>query len=366
MSILSAKIEEKIRSIKSEYHINKKVLHQGIKGSLNESEISSLIKDVIPSRYKLTKGFIENHNNEQSNETDIIIYDDEILPPYIKNDLSVIPVEAVKYAFEVKSTLDATELKTTIGKCSRLREIGGTSPTVLFAFSSDIKGSELARYKKNEDEFYTNPKISVLCVSGKAYYYKTVKEHYLKDVISKADWLEMMSSALNLDPIKALDEFLDISSKDEFLNALTRSQFALIIKCSVQATNHKNELNEKNLIFNGVNFSDIKFKVHKWIGIDAPSLELSNDVELSLLSGISNTLSKGNFGNYLLNAKNLEIKEFSICYEDMWGNLSSVDFDEDGLGYTTDEFRFSYSCSGAENGNLHEMNFHVNKSNHRD
>ncbi|HIC8860082.1 TPA: DUF6602 domain-containing protein [Aeromonas hydrophila] len=366
MSILSAKIEEKIRSIKSEYQINKKVLHQGLKGAFNESELSSLIKDVIPSRYKVTKGFIENHNNEQSNETDIIIYDDEILPPYIKNDLSVIPVEAVKYAFEVKSTLDATELKTTIGKFSRLREIGVTAPTVLFAFSSDVKGSELARYKKNENEFYTNPKISVLCVSGKAYYYKTVKELYLKDFISKTDWLKMMSSAINLDPIKALDDILDLSSKDEFLNGLTRSQFALIIKSSVQATNHRNGLSEKNLIFNGVSFSDIKFKVHKWIGIAGPSLELSNDVELSLLSGISNTLSKGDFGNYLLNEKDLEIKEFSICYEDMWGNLSSVDFDEDGLGYATGEISFSYSSSGTENGNKHEMIFHINKTNHCD
>ena len=83
-------------------------MHQGIKGGLNESELSDLIRDVIPKRYKFSKGIIENSRGEQSNETDVLIYDDEILPSYMKNELTFVPVEAVKYNFEVKSTLNAS------------------------------------------------------------------------------------------------------------------------------------------------------------------------------------------------------------------------------------------------------------------
>ena len=357
MSILSIKIKEKIRHIKHEYETNKLIQHQGVKGTFNESDLSNLIKDIIPSRFKITKGLIENYKSEQSNETDIIIYDDDILPPYIKNDLSVIPVEALKYAFEVKSTLNSTELKTTITKYINLRKIGGNAPTVLFAFASDIKGSELTRFKENENQFFTNPTISVICVSGKGYYYKTTNEYYLKDYFSNTDWMNMTTKAINLDPNQALDLFMSLIENNDFLNSLDRAQFALAIKASTQAQNHKNNLGENEIILNGVKFSEIKFKIHKWIGLDGTASKVNNDIELSLLSGISNTLSKGNFGRYLLNEKDLDIKVFAVCFEDMWGNFSSIDYNENGLNYNTDEFSFTYSTNGDEN--KHKIMFNI-------
>ena len=154
MSIISEKFNSKIITLKSNFEVNKDVMHQGIKGGLNEGELSSLIKEVIPQRYRITKGIIENSKGEQSNEADIFIYDDEILPAYIKSDLTFVPVESVKYVFEVKSTLNATELKTTISKFENFKSIGGRSPTVLFSFSSDIKGSELSRYIKQDINFF--------------------------------------------------------------------------------------------------------------------------------------------------------------------------------------------------------------------
>lgn len=157
MSIISEKFNAKISSLKRDFEVNKDVMHNGVKGGLNESELSSLIKEVIPQRYKATKGIIENSIGRQSNETDIFIYDDEILPPYIKNDLTFVPVEAVKYNFEVKSMLNDNELKTTIDKFENFISIGGRSPTVLFSFSSDIKGSELSRYKKMMIVFLQTP-----------------------------------------------------------------------------------------------------------------------------------------------------------------------------------------------------------------
>lgn len=331
MGVISEKFNAKISALKSDYEVNKDIFHQGLKGSLNENALSSLIKEVIPQKYKILKGIIENPNGEQSNETDFFIYDDEILPPYIKDDLAFVPVEAVKYAFEVKSTLNSTEIKTTIAKFKKLISMGARSPTVLFAFASDFQGSELDRYKKNDDKFYTYPSLMVLCVSNKGYYFKDTTEHYLKDHLSAEEL--MKNSSINIDPKEALSDLL---KNDAMLNRLSRSQFATIIKSSIRLDNQ----DYKDLTVNKVKYSEIKFKVHKWVGVESSD----NKVEMSLLSGVSNTLSKKSFGEYLLNNE-VEMKVFSICYEDMWGNLSMQDFDENGLSYDVDNVTYSYTSS---------------------
>lgn len=301
MNIIAKKINLKINELKSDFEVNKSILHQGVKGGLNESGLSLLIKDIIPQKYKVIRGLIENSEGQQSNETDIIIYDDEILPPYIKDDLAFIPVEAVKYNFEVKSKLNATELKTTIDKFKKFHKIGGKSPTVLFSFSTDLAGNELSRYHKYDKNFHTNPAISVLCVSNKGYYYKQISEYRLQDFLSKEKLIEKNKE---LDYI--CGQSMDVN---------------------------------QSLFINGISYSDITFKIHQWIGLDNdPSL--NNNIELSFLSGISNTLSKGCFGTYLINEDDLTPKILASCYEDMWGNISCKRFNEDGLDDNAVSFTF--------------------------
>jgi hypothetical protein len=60
MSIISEKFNSKINTVKSDFEVNRDVMHQGVKGGLNEGELSSLIKEVIPQRYRVAKGIIEN------------------------------------------------------------------------------------------------------------------------------------------------------------------------------------------------------------------------------------------------------------------------------------------------------------------
>jgi len=356
MGILHIKINNRITCLKQEYQNNKNVNHQGIKGSFNENELSELIEKVIPTRYIVTKGIIENSKDEQSNETDIIIYDNDILPRYVKNDLSFIPIEAVKYVFEVKSTLNATELKTTIDKFDNYKKMGGISPTILFAFSSDIQGNELERYCKNDENFFVNPMISVICVSDKSYSYKTVEEHFLKDYFTNEEWLELWSKNGGLNINEAFSQADEIFTDNEVLEQMNRAQFALAIKASIQLDGHKRTLNDRNLIINDIEFNKIKFKIHKWIQV-----KISNDIEnleiLSFLSGISNTLSKEAFGKYLLRNENNNFKICAVCYEDMWGNMSCKDFDPNGLSYDVNTLSFSFQ-SDAEN-NIHKIIFNI-------
>lgn len=328
MSVISEKFNAKISTLKSDFEVNKDIVHQGVKGGLNESELSSLIKEVIPQKYKISKGIIENAKGEQSNETDFFIYDDEILPPYIKNDLAFVPVEAVKYVFEVKSTLNSTELKTTIEKFKKYADMGGSAPTVLFAFSSDIQGSELARYMKAEAKFYTCPFIMSLCISNKSYYFKHTEKKYLKDFLTKEEILRQANSKGGLE--------LNVDG----------------MNISVESKNFRFGSEDSKLVINGINYTEITFKVHKWIGIE----HSNNTVELSLLSGISNTLCKETFGEYLLHNNNHDIKIFSVCYEDMWGNLSGQDFDQNGLKYNPDNVSFTFSSTKDRHKIIFTMN----------
>ncbi|HDH1443980.1 TPA: hypothetical protein PIU06_003912 [Klebsiella quasipneumoniae subsp. similipneumoniae] len=344
MSIISEKISSRIKTLKQEYTVNKNVEHQGVKGGLNEVELIKIIKDVIPRKYEISRGIIENSHGDQSNESDIIIYDNEILPPYINNDLAFVPIEAVRYNIEIKSTLTVKELKTTIEKFRKFRSIGGKSPTVLFAFSSNAKKSELSRYYDNDTNFLANPAIGVLCISDKCYYYKHTEIKYLKDYFSNFDMLKAFMKDDNIMISDFTDAIQDILKNDELLSSLTRSQFALLLQSSILAKEITSDLDTKKLTINGLNFDKITFKIHQWIGVECND----NDVELSFFSGISNTLSKETFGDYLLNERKAEPKVFSICCEDMWGNLSCQKFDKNGLSDEFKNLNFSFQSSAEE------------------
>lgn len=212
---------------------------------------------------------------------------------------------------------------------------------MLFSFSSDIKGSELKRLKNYEQSFFINPSVSVLCTSNKSYYYKSVTEHNIKDYLSNSEFLKLFQKASGIDLDGAIEEMRELMSNDVALTQMSPSQFASSIQGMIRMNAHSASFDDKELTINGLKYSEITFKVHKWVGVEVDS----NEVELYFLSGISNTLSKGNFGQYLLNSAVNEPKVFAVCYEDMWGNLSCQDFDENGLDYDSNTVSYSFKLS---------------------
>lgn len=194
---ISQIVNRKIDFLKSSYDANKHVNHQGIKGSLNEVLLLELIRDVIPAKYKFTNGIIQDSKGFQSNESDII-YDNEILPAIILgSNLGFVPAESVKYTFEVKSTLDATEIKTTIEKFSNLLKSSGyRGRNSLFSFSSDLKSkSELQRYQENDKKnFQIAPIVKILMISEKGYYFFNSLRMYLKDLIEKNEFAKIANN----------------------------------------------------------------------------------------------------------------------------------------------------------------------------
>jgi hypothetical protein len=80
--------------------------HKLTKGELRELFVANVLKHFLTNQFEVGAGIIINQKEEQSNQTDIIIYDNRILPPFIKEqNIGVYPAESVVGVIEVKSRL---------------------------------------------------------------------------------------------------------------------------------------------------------------------------------------------------------------------------------------------------------------------
>ena len=167
------------------------VTHTGLKGQLREVVIRDLFRPLFPDDIGLGTGEIITSTNQHSQQQDVIIYDKRILPPILlEHNTGVFPLEAALYAIEVKSTLNAHELKTSHKSAKMLQEFDYlparyydvhnniiSKPmahliSAIIAFDSDLSPdgkTEVERYKEVDGE--QKPAIKVICVVGKGYWY---------------------------------------------------------------------------------------------------------------------------------------------------------------------------------------------------
>lgn len=313
-------INQKINSLKSFYLTHKHIVHSGVKGTLNEILLHELIKDIIPIKYQITKGIIQDYTGKQSNESDIVIYNPEILPSCLfGNNLGITPAEAVNYVFEVKSALNAKELQSTIEKFKNLKKLQGfKGSSALFAFDSDLQrnSNEFKRYANYDKNFFRNPATTVLVIANKGYYYFTYNKYFAKNSLSKQE---------------VIKQFFE----NNFDNKITLDSNIT--------------LEDKKLIINGIDYDDIYYTNYSWHGItvdDGENCEL-----LGLLSGISNTLSVEKFGKYLLDLCDKRMTTYSFYVEDMWGHESYKKIDFNGFDIDTLKLGFNLTVNqeGSQN-----------------
>jgi hypothetical protein len=166
------------------------VVHAGLKGQLREILIRDLMRPLLPVDVGLGTGVIITTDNRQSSQQDIVLFDKRILPPILLERISgIFPIESVLFTIEVKSVLNATELKTSHDNAATLDQFPYHSGTyddidnsqpqkcihlipALFAFDSDLDGrgkTEIERY--NEILGDGEPAIKSLCVVGRGNWY---------------------------------------------------------------------------------------------------------------------------------------------------------------------------------------------------
>ena len=178
---ISVIIGNLIRDVNSITDLN----HPGIKGTLVESFNKNILGSFLTSQFGVGYGVIVNHLGVQSAQTDIIIYDKRILPPFIiAGDLGAYPIEGVIAAIEVKMQLDKTKLLQAEKSAKKLQNIvfdrktclldyakypGMCCPPLCAVLSFGVSGlTDLDSFKKGKIWIDKNIKhLFAICVANK-------------------------------------------------------------------------------------------------------------------------------------------------------------------------------------------------------
>ena len=136
-----------IEKVKSLSELN----HKLTKGELKELFVSDILKLFLTKQFGIGTGIVVNQKGEQSHQIDIIIYDNRILPPFIKEKhLGLFPAECVLCTIEIKSNLRKIDLRDAERKAENL--------------IADIYNPESTIYK--DDYIYFKPICAVLGFYG--------------------------------------------------------------------------------------------------------------------------------------------------------------------------------------------------------
>jgi hypothetical protein len=190
----------RIRSIVAASIAIDSIIHEGLKGRIREMFVDDLIAPLLPSFVGVGTGKIIDSEGGQSGECDVVIYDRDKMPTLMLGQREALfPIESVLYSIEVKTTLNANELRAATSKAKQIKELKNLPPrypdgegynTVLriqkeslrpapicclFAFGTDMKGgskTELQRYQEISDNNKDGvPYITSLCVVDRATYW---------------------------------------------------------------------------------------------------------------------------------------------------------------------------------------------------
>jgi len=86
--------------------------HALFKGRLREILITELIRPFLLPQFGVVTGLIVDQDGRQSNQIDVIIYDERVVPPLMLSaSEGIVPCHSVLATIEVKSRLNMTELK---------------------------------------------------------------------------------------------------------------------------------------------------------------------------------------------------------------------------------------------------------------
>lgn len=173
---------DKIQAFLKESRSVDDISHLGLRGEIRESGFGKLISSLLPIDWDIGTGKIIDSDGKQSPQTDLVVYFKRVFPPiFFSERLGLFPLESCGFAFEVKSTATAAEIKRTVKNFNVLKTLKLQVPfhetaiiyqmrpiRVCFALRSDLKsGSEFERYRQYDPDYLENPSIEVLCVVSK-------------------------------------------------------------------------------------------------------------------------------------------------------------------------------------------------------
>jgi hypothetical protein len=110
---------------------NKVIDHPGAKGAATEADWLKVLQQHLPQRYSADRAIVIDSRGDVSDYLDIVIYDRQYSPViFARNREQYIPAESVLATFEVKQTLNATNVKYAGEKVASVRKLHRTSADV--------------------------------------------------------------------------------------------------------------------------------------------------------------------------------------------------------------------------------------------
>jgi hypothetical protein len=148
--------EQAARKLRRDFEELSVVPHSGLKGNQAEKLVKTFLKGHLPKRFDVGSGFILDHFDNVSKQTDVIVYDAFNCPVYRTSDeAGIFPSDNVAAVVEVKSRLDKEQLILSFENILATKRLSKrtveapffiTSQTLgcLFAFESAISLDKIA------------------------------------------------------------------------------------------------------------------------------------------------------------------------------------------------------------------------------
>ena len=135
MSHFKETMQVKENNLKEMFKI--KIAHNPSDGRFREDLVKTVL-DVIPQKYSIGNGFVVDSRGVLSKEIDLIIYDDVYVPRFFINTYSVIPIESVVAIIQVKTSLNSTQLSSTIDNLNSIDSLQAVKGGKIISAASSI------------------------------------------------------------------------------------------------------------------------------------------------------------------------------------------------------------------------------------
>ena len=161
--------------------------HRLLKGELRELFVSDILDSFLTNQFGIGSGIIINQKGEQSNQTDIIIYDNRVLPPFIKGQhLGIYPAECVLATIEIKSYLRKGELlKAEVSAKKLIEEIYNPKSSLYEDYNLFKPTCAALGFYGNGAKNLSDKK------NGKPWLYENIEYLIYIGIVNKFSWIRM-------------------------------------------------------------------------------------------------------------------------------------------------------------------------------
>jgi len=148
-----------------DFKISSQISHSVIKGDFREGYLREFLESgKIPPKYGIGSGLIISPSNEESNQSDLIIYDRDKCPTWMFDKrVQVFPIEGIYGVIEVKSRLAKRDLLDELAKIEKLRKMVPRGAVLPFGiiFAYQLSNNSLDSLKKTLSDYQKEKSPSV-------------------------------------------------------------------------------------------------------------------------------------------------------------------------------------------------------------